>query len=139
MKVLTYNEWCSQQLNRGGSFKCQACEGEGEVECGCCGHENECDECEGTGYKEVSKYAADSIEKHDYDKYFDKRDYAREIVDLCLKLHLWTRKDLPKLAKQMGIELLEEGRFRLDIQGEYRIGDLDPNNLLNPSKNIESA
>lgn len=34
---------------------CDECDGEGEVECGCCGHTNECGECDGEGEVECGE------------------------------------------------------------------------------------
>lgn len=31
-------------------YNCPACNGDGDVECQCCGCETECDECDGTGW-----------------------------------------------------------------------------------------
>jgi hypothetical protein len=37
-------------------IECFECGGDGEIKCSCCGHEEECENCDGTGYIEEARY-----------------------------------------------------------------------------------
>ena len=53
IKVSGFEEWAKnmrldyKQLNP--KVECPSCEGDGEIECDCCGHEKHCDDCDGNG------------------------------------------------------------------------------------------
>lgn len=52
MKILAFSDWCEQEIaacKDGIKTTCPYCDGFGESECECCGHETQCAECEGEG------------------------------------------------------------------------------------------
>lgn len=48
-----YKRWHDEKLKQYGKLvpyvQCPECEGEGSMECECCGHESDCSECDGLG------------------------------------------------------------------------------------------
>lgn len=50
-KHLTYDEWIAEHPEvELEEVPCPICDGTGEDECPCCGHEIECEKCNGEGY-----------------------------------------------------------------------------------------
>lgn len=71
MQFVTYDQWrinrYQQMVDSGGHIKldCPDCDASGATECRCCGHDSDCETCDGDGYlsEQVNAVSEDEIKK----------------------------------------------------------------------------
>jgi RecJ-like exonuclease len=89
MKYLSYEQWNELELERrrddDTEVACPACNGDGESYCPCCGFDNRCADCDGTGRIPL----CDLIELGGYR--FPRHEYLNAIAATIKKLCEWDR------------------------------------------------
>lgn len=85
-KFVTFEEWVRENPGILDDFPeedCLGCAGEGGVECGECGHQTECEECEGYGFlggiasakQEYNRLL--KLDKERWEKYLQEKSLSR--------------------------------------------------------------
>lgn len=72
----------------GELVRCHKCNGVGEIECECCGHHGDCEECDGDG-----KVAYSTVPERDRRLLFTLHEYRDALVADLTDLARWTGKD----------------------------------------------
>ncbi len=92
MIVATYDQWREKKLEaalratnkKDRYLKCDDCSGTGEVECDCCGHEKECERCDGHGKLDAKDF---------YDFKPPQIDYFNEVIADAKVFCAWCNRD----------------------------------------------
>tara|TARA_R110000737_G_scaffold282141_1_gene288781 strand:+ start:16 stop:369 length:354 start_codon:yes stop_codon:yes gene_type:complete len=113
IKISGFEEWAkNMRLDYSESnpkVECPDCEGDGEIECDCCGHEKHCDVCDGNGklrFNEASDF------KFKYSAFL-KTVYA-DLKKLCI----YTGKDFLGAAGEFIKTEQPKKKMHLTSKGE---------------------
>ncbi|NLA67985.1 MAG: hypothetical protein GX856_07055 [Gammaproteobacteria bacterium] len=90
-KPLSFEAWRDEQIaSRPPDMPvdCPECDGEGDVECSCCGHERECDLCDGRGRVEWSE-----LDEGQKRRLVHRGAYAKAVLEDAFAWAGWLGRD----------------------------------------------
>lgn len=86
--ITTFKDWQEKRLeyllDTNAMVPCPTCRGSGELECDCCGHERECEDCDENGKVNIHQASHYKPSAADY-----FHSVITDLKDLCA----WTNKD----------------------------------------------
>lgn len=109
MKYQTYEQWNKAEIARHAEsdllIECPSCHGEGDAECPCCYHVEECADCDGSGkikYSELRNITAASYQ-------FPRVEYFNAVTAMIKKLCEWDRSR--DFFDELGVFFREHSRY----------------------------